>query len=658
MRYLRLLFVLTLSAHQSFGQESIDDLVKSKIDLVKRQIDSLPMLISNREITGHKECLLKEHNRYQFRNQTTVFSPRVIHLSSTERPAFILMYAYNRAATDLYEAKNYSAADSCWHRALDISIANNFDCEELHMLRPALNNSCFLSGDYTRAMEISSAGFTKADSIHDLNRMAHFSNVIGYIHMKQKNFAESEKHFTRYLQLAIQMKDSFYEAHAFYNLGDLAVSMGNYDKALHLLQNSVDIYRAFFQSPRASYDLQDRESYVSNKMAEAWKLKGDFSKALSYAMVAVKAVAKPTSVNEYDKAGYLVNTADIYNRLRKPDSAVYFLHNALAIARRIIHRELIRDAYQQLSLAFAQKKLFDSAFFYGNLYAVLKDSVASESSQQEIFRHEAEMRIEKQRLVQEQAVARQKMWKNIVGSVAIFILVIVYLLYNRHRLKQKNKYQAAQNRQQQEILSTAISVQDQERKRIAADLHDGLGSILSATKLKLSALDEQMETQNGEKEKLRQSLELIDEAMAEMKNIAYNIMPATLSRLGLTAALQNLFNRISSKAGLEIDFTTYGFTERLDESTELSIYRIILESINNVVKHARASEVTVQLVKYADHINLTIEDNGNGFDPLNENSFGNGLNNISSRVRKLNGALDIDSNGGNGTTIVIDIPYQ
>ena len=138
-------------------------------------------------------------------------------------------------------------------------------------------------------------------------------------------------------------------------------------------------------------------------------------------------------------------------------------------------------------------------------------------------------------------------------------------------------------------------------------------------------------------------------------------MPATLSKLGLTAALQNLFNRITSKSGLKIRFNTHGFTERFDGATELSIYRIILESVNNVVKHANAKQVTIQLIQYPDHINITIEDNGQGFsrDELhNHSATGTGLHNIRSRVEYLKGNIDLDTIEGSGTTIFIDIPYQ
>jgi signal transduction histidine kinase len=136
-------------------------------------------------------------------------------------------------------------------------------------------------------------------------------------------------------------------------------------------------------------------------------------------------------------------------------------------------------------------------------------------------------------------------------------------------------------------------------------------------------------------------------------------MPATLSKLGLEAALQNLINKIAAHSKMQVNFTAHGFEERIEETTEMSIYRIILELINNIVKHAAAQKLTIQLIKYPAYINLMIEDNGQGFEYQKafEEKKGIGLGNIASRVEYLNGTLEVDSVAGKGTTVIIEIPY-
>ena len=247
-----------------------------------------------------------------------------------------------------------------------------------------------------------------------------------------------------------------------------------------------------------------------------------------------------------------------------------------------------------------------------------------------------------------------------IGSF-VFLLIVLLLLYNSYRLKQKNKYQQELNRQQNELFNAIVNTQDQERKRIAQDIHDSLGSVLSAAKLKLSSLEESKKILSPDQlEKYQASLDLLDEASTELRNISHNIMPATLSKLGLEAALQSLIDKIAVHSKMQINFTAHGFEGRIEESTEMSIYRIILELLNNIVKHAAAQKVTIQIIKYPAYINLMIEDDGRGFDynKAFEEKKGIGLGNILSRVEYLNGTFEIDSATGKGTTVIIEIPYK
>ena len=153
---------------------------------------------------------------------------------------------------------------------------------------------------------------------------------------------------------------------------------------------------------------------------------------------------------------------------------------------------------------------------------------------------------------------------------------------------------------------------------------------------------------------------LLDEAAAELRSISHNIMPATLSKLGLVAALQNIIGKISGRSGLQINFTAHDLEQRIEETTEISIYRIVLELINNIVKHAKADKVSIQLVKYPEYINVIVEDNGRGFDHQKalEEKKGIGLGNVLSRVEFLKGTVDIDSAPGKGTTVIVEIPYR
>jgi len=494
----------------------------------------------------------------------------------------------------------------------------------------------------------------KAEDNNDREWMAHFNNVLGYIMMKLKNFTQARNYFLTYLQLTQQIKNKQLEAHALLNLADLSIAEAKFPDAVPFINNALRIYQTYI--PAGFGDNLNREIYTYNKLAEVYKLMHKDSIALQYCLQAIELVHKAPG-NYYDIAAYHINAGDIYNRLKQPDKAIIYLRRGLKIADSIKHREHLRDGYEQLSLSFAMKGKFDSAYSYQQSFSKLKDSILDETSQREIVQRDAELQIERQRRIQQVELDRQQLWRNIIIGISIFSIVIVIMLYNRRQIKQKMLYQQQLNKQQNELMNTVIIVQDKERKRIAEDLHDSLGSILSAAKLKLSAVADTA-NENG-RPKYDDTMNLLDEAVNEMRNISHNLLPASLLRLGLIAGLQNLLDKISSRSDLHINFIAHGFKKRIDENIEVSIYRIVLEAVNNIVKHARAKNVTVQLMQYDTYINVLIEDDGIGFDKtIVSKEQGIGLHNIFSRVDYMKGRVDIDTKPKAGTVINIDIPFQ
>ncbi len=162
-----------------------------------------------------------------------------------------------------------------------------------------------------------------------------------------------------------------------------------------------------------------------------------------------------------------------------------------------------------------------------------------------------------------------------------------------------------------------------------------------------------------QKERFSSASSMIGNASDELRNISHAIMPASLANLGLPAALKNVIAGLAEVSGINFIFNASDFEERPEEEIELSIYYIAMELINNIVKHSGASEATVQLIRHPGLINLTVEDNGKGFDLRKlKQEKGIGLANIRSRVAFLEGKIEIDSTPGHGASILIDIPVK
>ncbi|MEL6867948.1 MAG: sensor histidine kinase, partial [Bacteroidota bacterium] len=207
-----------------------------------------------------------------------------------------------------------------------------------------------------------------------------------------------------------------------------------------------------------------------------------------------------------------------------------------------------------------------------------------------------------------------------------------------------------------EAINASIDGQEQERKRIAEALHDSMGSLLSAVQMHFKTLMNTAISAQNEKALYHKTQNLIQEAVTFNRQIAYEMMPPTLMKLGLPTAVESLVDKARGpKLDLELD--VFGLNGRLPEKLELTLYRSLEELLNNLIKHANASEVTVQLAGDESEITLIVEDNGCGFeyDPSNPN-YGMGLSNIQSRIRHHGGTFEVDSSPNNGTTIIINIP--
>jgi signal transduction histidine kinase len=151
------------------------------------------------------------------------------------------------------------------------------------------------------------------------------------------------------------------------------------------------------------------------------------------------------------------------------------------------------------------------------------------------------------------------------------------------------------------------------------------------------------------------SYELVDTAAQEVRRIAHNMMPDVLIKLGLLQAVQEFCNSISASRQLQVTMLDYGMEQRLSASTEVMLYRIIQELLNNIIKHARATEAIIQFNKLGDRLTVTVEDNGAGFDlEPSDGGVHAGLSSVKSRVNYLNGQLSIDSEKGIGTTILME----
>lgn len=239
----------------------------------------------------------------------------------------------------------------------------------------------------------------------------------------------------------------------------------------------------------------------------------------------------------------------------------------------------------------------------------------------------------------------------VTGAICI-ILLLVAGIYWQSRKVSRQKQLAMRQEQDIALLKALVTGEEKERSRIARELHDGLGGILAAAQMHLSTLET---AQVNDRQKLSQSEKLVSSAAEETRRIAHNMLPETLLRLGLDEALKEYSRTITESKLLQVEYESIGIDSRLEASSELAIYRVIQELVNNIIKHAQASHAFIQLHRHNNTLSITIEDNGHGFDTKTIQKEGIGLANIKSRINFLNGSLNIKSDREKGTSVYIEI---
>lgn len=328
-----------------------------------------------------------------------------------------------------------------------------------------------------------------------------------------------------------------------------------------------------------------------------------------------------------------------------------------------------KNYYKELAKVYNATKDYDKAYFYSNKYNTINDSINNTKFQSEIVELEAKYKKaeseKKISLLQSQNEKAVLMVNNTrlntilfaVLSFLLFLTVLFLWIFNKNQKKLsaqkeinlKQDLIAFENRHKLSVSKALIQGEEMERKRVARDLHDGLGSMLSGVKIHLNL------ARKENAEAVSNVDVLLDNSIKELRNISQNLMPESLLELSLEHALRDLC-AANSNTATKVEFQYLIKKSKLPKNYEIMIYRIIQELLNNALKYAHASQVLVSCSQNKDVFFITVEDNGLGFDvahPGNKN--GMGLKNIHNRVEFLNGKLEIDSKINQGTSVYIEL---
>ena len=243
-----------------------------------------------------------------------------------------------------------------------------------------------------------------------------------------------------------------------------------------------------------------------------------------------------------------------------------------------------------------------------------------------------------------------------VGTFAMVLLaaaiIFFFITYQKRLLKKELEINRVKAEQQEELLRNIVSAQEKERKRIARDLHDEVGAMLSVVKLNVSRI-EKITGQDKSKILAGETKTYLDDVITQVRGISRALLPPSLEKLGLYYALEELARWINKSGQIRVDTWKSGEQVRFSDKEELAIFRIVQELINNAIKHAEATAIYINTRFYDKNLAVTVSDNGKGFNVDEKMNTGLGLKNLDSRTQMLVARFKLKSKPGKGTSAII-----
>lgn len=517
-----------------------------------------------------------------------------------------------------------------------------------------LGNVYQFKGDYTRATKQYLLGIKIFETLKDSAAISQSYQNLSALYDNIKN----KKLELLYLKKAIQYSDKTKTEQLGLLYGDVGLTL--------LSQNKTNEALVYFKKTAQLTKIDNSLGllfFTNRNFGEYYKNTKEYSKAITYYEAAL--LLSESYKDVFQKIDLLYILSGLYLETKNYTKSLDYSFLTLELAKESNAKEFLFRSQKRIATIYYEMGQSDKAYKYLLLSSNLKDTLLNENQTKQISLLQTQFETaKKDKFIVEQQVKLKKqeldLFKNEKEKQTYFSISIGLILVSlgiwyffRQRQKIKNKEITALQ-QQQEIakLEALIDGEENERRRIAQELHDGLNGDLSAIKYRLSTLEE-----SGlsaiDSENLTKVINMIDESCAQVRSISHNLMPSSILEYGLIETVREYCIKINTLDTFKINFQIFGNYIALSKKTETIIYRIIQELITNVLKHAHASEAMIQINYREDELFITVEDNGIGFDK-NAISTGIGHKNIKTRIDFLNAQFDVESSSA-GTSYTISI---
>jgi len=479
---------------------------------------------------------------------------------------------------------------------------------------------------YDKALDYLEKAKKIAKQSKDTSAIAAILMNIGNVYGNKFQFATSNEYYSQSIELYKALNDEINQAKIYSLIGDNEDRSGNFNKSKKYYFRSLKVFREHndIQNERqVLFSLSS--SYLSQKL---------YDSCIYYGKTREK-IDQKLSPNIYSVTNYY-NLSDAYKATGSLKNAFEYLEKATSIESQL---QQFNANKKLQNIEIKQIKTKDSLINVAKTY-------------QTNLKHQKE----KTKLT--------LFW----GGILALVSTLAFLLFRNTKRKQRKAEEERQKQidEKEKILKelelstidAMILGQEKERQRLASDLHDSVGATLSAAKLQFEHLIKDEIDTKAREELINKTSTLLEDAYVEIRSMAHLKNSGVIAKNGLLPAVAKLAESASGVNSLKFEVQSHGLEERIDNSLEISIFRIIQELVTNVIKHANATKGIIHLTNHDETINIMVEDNGKGFNPnqVTKTKAGMGISSIDKRVEHLDGKLTIESEKDKGTTVIIDIP--
>ena len=517
---------------------------------------------------------------------------------------------------------------------------------------------------YTRAIEY----YRILDDIEKINEIKY---IIGNRYADAGLYKEAVDQYEELLTYYEENDNLYMRTYLFAKLADVYHITGNIDQEYEYLNQSIDLNRELRDtSLMIDFMLKKSRNYMTLNEKDS---------ALVMSFQAFKMANKVNDKLRLSNSLFDIAQINFANRDYK--KALKYYKDAELIIPKKPYSTHRRDIYMQLSEVYDSLDRHEDAYDYALKYAFINDSILNQDKVKAEYKLALrfETNEKKKDIANLEQEKEKEQEKNKQQSRALYflsaglamLLALVYFIIRFYTTRiraekiitqqekeiRMRKIKTLEDDVKMKGMQSMITGQEMERERIAQDLHDSLGGLLSTVKLQFDSV--QSKNANiKDLEEYKNANKLLDSAVEEVRSISRNLQPGALAELGLVPALKDLINNFDGEHYPDVDLQVYDIPKKIDNIVSLSIFRVIQELLYNSVKHAKASEILIQVNKENDELVIQFEDDGVGFDMDNLKHKGMGLENIKSRIDFLKGSILFDSKEGEGLSVLIHVHYQ